>query len=237
MSINIISALTVYDVTSNKLRLGIHRDGGYVINEAILSNTKKLVTLGYGGEDSFENDWYERTHTPIDIYDGTCHCGNICNKYSDLMGSTLNYYNINVGNQDNQKSLSDVLNNHPDVLLKVDIEGGEYSVFDNINFDYATGILIELHNLEQEANRQKIISLLQNEFKEFILFHVHANAYGGTFNLNGVEFPHTLEISLINKKLVSNISIDTATYPITGIDFSNNGGADILLPWVNTCQP
>lgn len=233
----IVSALTTYNVNSNKIRLGIQRDGGYVINELLLTHATKLITLGYGNEDSFEIDWYERKHTAIDIYDGTCGCGNICNRYQHLMGNTLNYYNVNVGTQDGYKSLTEILANESGVLLKVDIEGGEYSIFNNINFDTQAGILIELHNLESTDNRQKIISLLENEFKNFVLFHIHANSYGGVFELDGIQFPHTLEISLINKSLVKEMTVDTATYPLPDLDFSNGGGTDIALPWVNTCPP
>lgn len=230
-----IKELAVYNVGPAKLRLGKQSDGGYIINDRILSNSKKLITLGYGDEDSFEVDWFNRTKRYVDIYDGTCECGFICREYSHLVGSLIKYYNRNVGTGINLISLTEILENETDCLLKVDIEGGEYTLFDGVDCSKQTGILIEVHNLQLEQNREKLFKLLQNELKDFVLFHVHGNCWGSTFTLEGVEFPETLELSFINKKLVSDISLDSSSYPIEGLDYPNRSGSqDIPLPWVNS---
>jgi hypothetical protein len=230
-------SLVIYDVASPKIRLGCGSDGGYIINQALLENSNRLVTLGYGNEDSFEIDWYERTNTAIDIYDGTCTCGTICNRYPNLMGSTLHYHNRNVGNAPGNIPLSEILQNKSGVLLKVDIEGGEYSVFDSMDFSSQSGVLIEFHTLHIEHNRNKFAALLENELRAFLPFHIHANNWTGEFDLDGVQFPQTVEISLINKALVSTSKVDSAIYPIVGLDFPNNVTMhEISLPWVNAAQ-
>ncbi len=229
----------MYDVGSDKLRLGRDSDGGYIINQTLLNNSSKLITLGYGNEDSFEIDWYKKTNTPIDIYDGTCTCQGICNLYPELLGNTLNYYQQNVGNYSGQIPLSHIIETAPtNSLLKVDIEGGEYSVFDNIDLSSHSGILIEFHNLDNAVNRFKLSSLITNEFSPFLLFHIHANNWTDTFELEEggiIMFPQTIEIYLINKKLVSNSTVDISYYPIDGLDKPNHSGRkEISLPWVNS---
>jgi hypothetical protein len=232
---NLIQTLTVYDVGIPKKRLGRKEDGGYVINELLLNKSKRLITLGYGNEDSFEIDWYEITNTPIDIYDGTCTCRTICDRYQNLLGSVLNYHQQNVGDGGGHIKLEEILRYTTGGLLKVDIEGGEYTAFNDIDLSLQTGVLIEFHNLHESANRNRIISLLSNELKEFVLFHIHANNWTGTFNLDGIQFPQTIEVSLIHQSLIPYKKVDKASYPISELDFPNNNiSAEISLPWVNT---
>jgi len=234
----IISSLTVYDVGSDKLRFGNNSDGGYIVNQILINESSKLITLGYGSDGSFEIDWYEETRTPIDIYDGTCECKDICDRYPELLGSKINYYQQNIGNHAGQIPLTSILENSPNnTLLKVDIEGGEYNVFDTLDLSRCTGIFIEFHNLNSITNRNKLISLMQTEFSPFLLFHIHANNWSGTFRLDdtNIDFPNTIEISLINKKFVHNSTVDLNSYPITGLDYPNRHGVqEIQLSWVNS---
>jgi hypothetical protein len=228
---DIISALIPYDVDSPKIRLGHNQDGGYIVNDLLLTNASKLITFGYGNEDTFEIDWYEKTNTPIDIYDGTCVCGTICHKYPQLLGSTLNYHQRNVGNAHGNIPVSDILRSTHRALLKIDIEGAEYSALDAIDFSNQAGVLLEFHDLHYTHNREKLVSLLSNELQSFVLFHIHANNWTGTFDLNGVQFPQTIEISMIHEVLVSRKSIDTAVYPIYKLDYPNNNTQpEIIIP-------
>ena len=81
---NFISALTVYNVNSNKIRIGNIYDGGYIINDLIVSNTKRLISVGIGAEDAFELQWAEQyPNCVIEAYDGTYSCNNLCNKFPD----------------------------------------------------------------------------------------------------------------------------------------------------------
>lgn len=223
MIIELINKLTPKNVHSKKFRLGPNRDGGYVLNELLIENTKKLICMGYGGSDAFEMEWFATYKTPIDVYDGTCGCLGICNEYPEEVGKTIKYFQQNVGYDEGYISVKDILENEQDTLLKVDIEASEYTAFDGVDLSKQTGLLLEIHTLHIEDCRNKFIELMNNEFSCFELFHIHANNHGGSFSIGNVTLPTTYELSMVNKKLITNISEDLSNYPVTGLDYANDG--------------
>lgn len=243
---NLLSALTVYNVNSNKLRLGNQHDGGYILNELICSNTKRLVSVGIGGEDNFELQWAEKfPNTVIEAYDGTYPCNNLCNKFPERINKNIFYINYNVGYEDKQIPINTIVDTKDSVLLKVDIEGGEYKAFDNFYpSNNLTGLILEIHDMHIPEHCDKIVQLITENFKDMLLFHVHGNSWGGMFDLNltphvsdGIlikRFPHVLELSFISKHLVSNYSIDKGKFPVDGLDNTNrHDSPDIDLYWIN----
>lgn len=245
---SLLSALTVYNVNSNKLRIGNERDGGYIVNDIIVNNTNKLISVGIGGEDQFELEWankYPNTH--IEAYDGTYPCNNLCHKFPDRINKNIFYVHHNVGYKEKQIPLNTVVDGKKRVLLKVDTEGGEYAMFDNVFFkdDSITGLILEVHDLHEPANQEKLANLILNNFSNLLLFHIHGNAWGGTFNLQLMpnkphsitipNFPHVAELCFVNKSLVTEYSRETSEFPVPGLDTSNKHDApDIDLYWVNS---
>jgi hypothetical protein len=221
--LELINILTPKNVHSEKFRIGPLRDGGYVLNALLENSARKLISMGYGGSDAFEVEWYETYNTPIDIYDGTCGCLGICNKFPDSVGTSIRYIQQNVGYEEGYVSVQDILRNERDVLLKVDIEGSEYTAFDNVDFSNQVGLLLEVHALHIDVYQQKFIHLMNNEFGCFELFHVHANTHGGQFAVGSVAMPTTYELSFVNKRLVHEVSDDTSSYPVHGLDYANDG--------------
>lgn len=243
---NFISALTTYNVNSNKFRLGNAHDGGYILNDAILANTKRLVSVGIGGEDNFEQQWAEQfPNIPIEAYDGTYPCNNLCHKFPNRINKNIFYVHHNVGYGDKQVPINTIVDTKDDVLLKVDIEGGEYSAFDHFYPSRnLTGLILEIHDLHVPENCEKITKLITENFKDLLLFHVHGNSWGGMFDFNltpsvsdGIlikRFPHVLELSFVSKHLVNNYSIERNKFPIVGLDTSNKPDVDdIDLYWIN----
>jgi hypothetical protein len=242
-----MKSLAVYNVDSPKLRLGNEHDGGYILNELILANTKRLISVGIGGEDAFELQWAEQyPERYIEAYDGTYPCNNLCHKFPDRINKNIFYVHNNVGFKEKDIPINIIADSKQDVLLKVDTEGAEYTIFDNFYPDSnLTGLILEVHDLQVPENRNKLVKLIQNNFKNMVLFHVHGNSWGGTFDLNLIpdsnnsiivkNFPHVLELSFISKHLVQNISLDTNKFPIIGLDTSNRPDTqDVDLYWVNT---
>lgn len=242
---NIIEALNVYNVFSPKIRLGNNSDGGYIINETISEVSTKLISIGMGLEDSFEREWFRKYKTPVEAYDGTYSCQTLCGEFKESVNKEIFYIKQNVGYEEQNIPLNVILDKKSDILLKVDTEGGEYSIFDNVTIgSNVVGILLEVHDLYKKENREKLIDLIQNKFSDFLLFHVHGNVWGGSFALDlsktgnrGLEipdFPLVLELSFINKRVLSNYELDTQTFPIPGLDFSNNPEKeDMKLSWIN----
>jgi hypothetical protein len=81
---------------------------------------------------------------------------------------------------------------------------------------------MEVHWINEEQNRLKLIDILNELEKYFVLFHVHGNRWGGLKILEGRRTPETLELSFINRRYVEKSEPDLQDYPIKGLDVSNN---------------
>ncbi len=117
----------------------------------------------------------------------------------------------------NQVTVNEALKDFQNTLLKIDIEGDEYGVLDQINKNSKkiNLLIIEFHDVKK--NIKKIKKFLKKSNLKII--HIHANNYGG-IDKNGL--PKVLEISLLNKKKFK-ISKNKSnySYPIGGLDHSN----------------
>lgn len=117
----------------------------------------------------------------------------------------------------NQVTVNEALKDFQNTLLKIDIEGDEYGVLDQINKNSKkiNLLIIEFHNVKK--NIKKIKKFLKKSNLKII--HIHANNYGG---IDKDGLPKVLEISLLNKKKFK-ISKNKSnySYPIGGLDFSN----------------
>lgn len=243
--VNLVKLLQPYNVNSPKLRIGKDNDGGYVVNELIVKNTKRLVCLGTGLEDSFEVDWMQKyPDTVLEMYTDYFPCNDVCHKNAEKINKTVFHINHTVGYDRQNIPLNVIIGGKEGVFLKADIEGDEYKIFDHIKLTDVVGMVIEFHNLESLNNAEKLSELIKNNFSELVLFHVHGNSWGSTFDLNVSKnpnrpiviegFPQTIELSFINKKLLDTYELDTGTFPDPAVDMSNNPDVpDIDLYWIN----
>lgn len=112
----------------------------------------------------------------------------------------------------------------PDVFLKMDIEGAEYEMVNDIidNSRRISCIAAELHDLDtrtEEFNR--FIRLLT---RDFYVVHIHGNN-GAAFDRSS-NFPSVIEMTLVNKSDFSEEpKLSKDAYPKAGIDYPNNPGA------------
>lgn len=97
---------------------------------------------------------------------------------------------------------------HPNIILKIDIEGDEWDLFDRI-YDTALRAFKKPH-------------------EAFVVFHVHANNFGNLVNIGNVATPQTLEISFANQSCYS-FKNTYESFP-TSIDRPNESSiADVYL--------
>jgi hypothetical protein len=135
-----------------------------------------------------------------------------------------------VGNYDNDKyvSIGTIFNmhvKHPvkdlSVFVKMDIEESEYRTLHDFKpfYHLINGFVIEFHNLDILSNNFTTIIDEMSEY--FYIAHVHANNHCGY--IYPTKLPTTLEITFINKNLISENPVDsTYSYPILGLDFACN---------------
>ncbi len=115
-------------------------------------------------------------------------------------------------------SLLEILERHTNsissCLLKIDIEGGEWQILEEIsNFVHKIdGLIIEFHEINSHLSEYlDFSSRIQNSFS---LIHIHAN----NFSFIGSKgIPDVLEATYIKNSLVST-STQRDTLPILGLD-------------------
>lgn len=99
-------------------------------------------------------------------------------------------------------------------ILKVDIEGAEYDIVEQIVLlnEKIPLLLIEFH--ETEKYRQLFVSSLEILKKNYILSHTHVNNYDG---LSGDGIPKTLELTFCNRDYYS-AEQKVIELPVAGLD-------------------
>ena len=110
-----------------------------------------------------------------------------------------------------------ILKNYDKVFLKVDIEGDEYKILDDIkkNSKKIIFLVIEFHSMHK--NIEKIKRFLNK--LDLKIIHIHANNYGG---IDKYGNPKVIELSLLNTKEVKvNKVFSKKQYPILNLDFKN----------------
>lgn len=109
-------------------------------------------------------------------------------------------------------------------FIKMDIEGAELNVLPDLKKHYAkiNGMVVEFHELNTIGIDEEFENLITELKKYFYIGHIHANCYGGVNKKT--NNPNTLELTFVNKTLVEdNPEMSKFEYPITGLDFANNG--------------
>lgn len=221
-----LELLKPYKITDTKIRLGPQEDGGYVVNSKGIELSSTLYTYGVGNDIRFEQDYVERTGKPAYLFDHT-----IGRKTGDNFATNLNFVSEGLGFGENCKSFIDHYNQHNEsglVLLKIDIEGGEYDYFSEVDIEKISNItsalLLEVHWLANGDYRNKAENILRKLYEHFTLVHIHGNSWSTVFEYKGFSVPETYELTLVPTKLWNNIVLDTDNYPIEGIDYSNRAG-------------
>lgn len=117
------------------------------------------------------------------------------------------------------------------IYLKMDIEGSEYDVIEDIlkYKNKINGIVIEFHNLKQLWN--EFIYLVTELNNDYEIIHLHGNNCGGT--IADTQVPNLVEVSFMKRTLLTSselTAINNKTYPLPDIDKPNlTNKADIPI--------
>lgn len=218
----IASMLAVYDVEVQNqplkfVRLGRDNDGGYVVPVEAVEASDALIGYGIADDISFEREFSQRFDKPsfgfdcgvqnIETGDSRCHFFSECIGNSDhLMWDQVSSGQIHsFYDQLRRFGLID-----KKIFIKMDIEGAEFDVMDDI-LKYAQqimGIVLEVHTPSDDPI--KTLKLLSSLKRYFVLVHLHGtnlsiNHFKTKYAKNVV--PTVLELTYINKKLLSSYKI------------------------------
>jgi|APCry1669189000_1035189.scaffolds.fasta_scaffold92233_1 hypothetical protein len=248
-----LNYLKPFDINVDKVRLGPktpgehnHGDGGYVAPVNILEKSVALFSYGVSHDWRYEEDYYKTYNKPVYMFDHT-----VDHKEHPAEGLTFKKEGLGI-KVDNCRDFIDhyySLNIKGDVLLKIDAEGAEYDYFKDVKLSamaaVTTGIIIEIHYIDNEDNRKKFIDMMEKLGEYYVVNHVHGNNWVGTFDyitktegtkFVGYKIPRVYELTLVNKRYVRIMTPDTRSYPLSGLDLPNNaspGVADAPLEFLN----
>ena len=203
--------------TYDLIRLGRDHDGGYLVDPASVAKANSLLSFGLGNDWSFEMGFLKKHDVPLFAYDGTVKAKtlfrrilkyllslkfrrffleacNVASYYSFFTGSRI-HHPLNIG-YDSHKSISlrsILLKENPEtpVFVKMDIEGSEYRVLDDLleHSSNISGLAVEFHDVDLHQER------ILNFIREFplTLIHIHSNNCGQLVDSDGD--PITLELT------------------------------------------
>lgn len=241
------------DIGVKKVRLGPstpgehnHGDGGYVTPENMITEATALVTYGVAGDIRYEQDFQKKYNKPAYLFDHTV-------DHPKEPSPGLYFTKEGLGNS--MANCKEFLTHYRelglkgDVLLKIDIEGGEFDYFNTTDIAQmslvTTGLILEIHWLDDKNNQTKFGIMMEKLKQFYVLTHVHGNNWGETFDyierispsrFNGYVVPRVFELTFVNKRFVNYIVPDNQKYPIEGLDLPNNaypGKVDCNLDFLN----
>jgi hypothetical protein len=223
------------------VRLGRVNDGGYLVDARDVIASDSVISLGVYDDWSFEKSFVERKDVPVLAYDGSIsgrHFAwriyrNLLDMHPRLVLKSVKlladyfwffsgrrkHFRLFVGTDQLHPnvSLADVFECLRDInesrpFLKVDIEGSEYAILDQLieKAGMTTGLAIELHDCDAHIE----------EINDFVrryplrLVHVHANNFSDVAD-SGV--PTALELTFSSSAQTEGAV--TLPHPL---DFPNN---------------
>ncbi len=138
-----------------------------------------------------------------------------------------NILKISTENIDNKEiTISKILQDQDNVILKVDIEGDEYKILNEIisNSKKINSLIIEFHNIHQHMD--SIREFIDNS-EILKLIHIHGNNFAGK---NSDGDPNVLELTFININKIKLELIKTKkSYPLKNLDYKNTHRKDDFL--------
>jgi hypothetical protein len=217
----------------NPIRIGCNSDGGYIVPQTIVDMSDHLLSCGLGNNWSFESHWRKiKPNSTIHLYDGTVNHNSLIfylrNQYQKFFSSEAVHFKSNIGPYytaltmlTHYTTFSSAIErlDSGNIFLKMDIEGGEYALLDDIIYfkDRIPGIVIEFHFLT--VHRERFISAIY-KLKEFYeIVHTHGN------NSSGFDYKECIsdcfEFTFVRKDLITNTDKRWNFY-LHGLDFSNH---------------
>lgn len=185
------------------VRVGGDGDGGYVmIND--FDTSSSVYSYGIGEDVTFEN-WIAKKCNNVYCYDHTI------DELPANRSDKLRFIRIGIADTDNLEenvmTLESAVYLNGDLqvdnlLLKMDVEGAEWDVLDNIKNDVLNQfkqITLELHDLTNVIHKDKVIRVLEKLNKTHQVVWVHANNTLGIEKGTKTFLPPLLEITYVRR--------------------------------------
>lgn len=203
---NMLSKLRIHDTDLGKIRVGSRGDGGYVIPND-LTDIKGVVSIGIGGEVSFDQHFAEKG-VKVFQYDHTIEA-------PPVVHENFVFNKLGWGTQDGDGfiTLSKIIENNglenSDIILKFDVENAEWDALFDVSPDLLKRFRIitcELHGfdtLENISVFQKVNRVINLLTTHHTVVHIHPNNCCGIALVAGVVLPKLIEFSFLRNDRAS----------------------------------
>ena len=227
--------------TFDLIRIGSDNDGGYLVDPNSIEESSALLALGIGRNWSFESDFIGKKRVKIHAYDYSIGIGFwikhfIKRLFSILIGKLFAPYRAiklylefraffnehavlfmekigtSKGCDTNLNEALERLADRP-IFLKVDIEGYEYQILDEIIAcnDHLSGLVIEFHAVSE--NKEKIEKFLSELELELIHIHPNNNRLDEEGDPKAIELTFSNNPKRINDRFIHPHELDQDNVP------------------------
>lgn len=200
-----LSVLSPLDVTCGKVRTGGPNDGGYVMANSF-KGVGVCYSIGVGPQVIWDHEMADRG-MEIYQYDHTVESAPSSHPmfHFNKVGIAGDLHDPELITL--EKMLED--NGHgaeENMLLKIDVEGAEWAVFDGMQSDTLSRfdqIVVEYHGLEylgRDSFRARAEQVFRNIAHSHQCIHIHGNNYAGFSVIEGIPVPNVIEVSYALKR-------------------------------------
>jgi len=238
----------------NKMRIGPNCDGGYVVYKPALERTDVLISYGVGWDIRLETEYQQKSGNKVYLFDPSMFTSKSIwindRRIHHLLKLYLRQFQWRIKiNRLRKRGIFfsdeglgrikipkfDSFPNHlkrfnissNNILLKIDIEGGEYDIFRDNDFCNSLRqvemLVIEFHDLK---NKLRLLYEIIGRLSEFFVsVHIHANNCAPLFTMyrkeGDIQFPDAIEMTFVRKtSLLKEDILPTPTvYPCPNLDF------------------
>jgi hypothetical protein len=200
----LISVLAPWNYKGEIDRYGGTGDGSYIIPVDIVNKKSFLVSGGLGNNNNFEIQLARLGIKGFQI-------DNSINKPPKIH-KNLNFISKTLGALDGEESISlkTLINNvsiNKDIIVKLDIEGGEIEALRNLPkniLQKITCLSMEIHSISSLHNNTQILEMLSHlKLSGFRSIYLQANNGCLTYTMSGYLIPDNMEVTFVKKNRVT----------------------------------
>lgn len=193
--------------SSELIRVGLNGDGGYLVPD-VLHRVNACFSPGVGSSTSFEAELWERASIPSFLADATV-------TRPDALPDGIAFRSAMIGASPdaNYVTLSEwvetsVPGSVGNLLLQMDIEGGEYNVliYEDAAFLRRFAVMvIEFHGLGRLGVpwfHNVLSGVFRKLYRDFVIVHAHPNNCCPAPLLGTVRVPDVLEVTFLRRDLL-----------------------------------
>lgn len=205
-------------------RYGERHDGGYVMCDDDMQpgQLKAAYSYGINGFDGWANDISQKFKIPVFEYDCTnpkvpakCPQCDLRFKLECINSNTAKPRNMfaTLTQQLQRNGHSQVA--QASLLLKIDVEGAEWSVFAEEPIDNLRKfreIIVEFHNLGDVGKHPVALRAVHNILRAgFAVNHIHGNNWAGEAHFGNYAIPTVLEVTYLQRSNAGSKCVDHST--------------------------